>query len=170
MGVRVTFYDESLLRGMAQLAAHWPKELPIVMETLAALGKEFARDIVTEMIYATPQRGEYRRTRMLIRSIYSAVRQEGTTHLISVGASAHYAAFNEFGTYESWLGENADRQIIEASRGKQGSRDTLILLKTEFGDPQGGLEPRPFILPALVMLERRLPEFIWRSLERVVQE
>lgn len=147
-----------------------PATTATIAKTLAAQGREYARDIITVVIYATPERGGYRRTRMLIRSIYSAVEQgEKGKVEVTVGASADYARWNEMGTGDagaeigSSLDEAAERILADA----QATQQRLITL--EYGNPGHGLEPRPFIIPALVMLQREAPELIARAYDRLAR-
>jgi hypothetical protein len=163
MVVDLTLDTREMRSYLATVQSRTPEAIDTIAQTLAALGKEFARDIVTVQIYATPQRGEYRRTRMLLRSIYSAVERIGTSgRAVVVGASVSYAAFNEYGTYDGWLGENASEEIVEAAR-----RANSDLITLEYGRVEAGLEPRPFIIPALVMLERKAPELVMRAMRRI---
>lgn len=160
----ITVTDDSLLRAIANLAKRMPKELDLVAETLAAKGKEYARDIITVTIYSTPERSGYKRTRYLIRSIYSAVeRGEGRhSYSIIVGAAANYSAYNELGTYDGYLGEDeAEAKILADARADQRELITL-----EYGDVERGLEPRPYILPSIVMLERELPDLLSEAMNR----
>ena len=164
MQVVVDLDDRQMRQRLQQMQRTMPAEVDLIAETLAALGKEYARDLVTVMIYATPQRSGYRRTRWLIRSIYSAVERNMNNRTIIVGAAAHYAAFNEFGTYDGWLGSDAEKQILQDARAAHSD-----LIKLEYGDVASGLEPRPYIIPALVMLERKLPELTIRAIRRVMR-
>jgi hypothetical protein len=163
MVVSLSLDTREMQRYLGQLNKEMPDAVATIAHTLATLGKEYARDIITVQIYATPQRGDYRRTRYLLRSIYSAVQSyENRGHRIAVGASASYAAFNEYGTYDGWLGENASSEIVDAARRVQSDLITL-----EYGQVEVGLEPRPFIIPALVMLERKAPELVIRAMRRL---
>jgi hypothetical protein len=163
MVVDLSLDTRQMQRYLATVQRQTPEAIDTIAHTLAALGKEWARDIVTVQIYATPQRGDYRRTRYLLRSIYSAVEKIGTSgRAVVVGASASYAAFNEYGTYDGWIGENASSEIVEAARAVQSDLITL-----EYGRVEVGLEPRPFIIPALVMLERKAPELVMRAMRRI---
>jgi hypothetical protein len=163
MDISLSLDTREMQRYLVRLGREMPEAVATIAHTLATLGKEYARDIITVQIYATPQRGGYRRTRYLLRSIYSAVqayKKDG--HRIVVGASASYAAFNEYGTYDGWIGENASEEIVEAARQAQSDLITL-----EYGNVEVGLEPRPFIIPALVMLERKAPELVIRAMRRL---
>lgn len=137
-----------------------------LVDTLAAVGREYARDIVTVLIYATPQRGGYRRTRTLIRSIYADVEyaRRRRPARVQIGASAHYAIYNEMGTHDGYLGEDTPEEILADARAAQSDLITL-----EYGQPEKGLEPRPFIIPALVMLEREAPQLILRAYRRMAR-
>lgn len=166
MKVTIALKDRQLLAYMARLERDAPKMANTVAQTLAAIGKEYARDIITVAIYATPERGGYRRTRQLIRSIYAQVThaQKGRGARVTIGASAGYAAYNEFGTYDGYQlagGAQAPTNIIAEAR--KAKSDLIVL---EYGDVQRGLEPRPFLIPALVMLEREAPDLIIRAYRR----
>jgi len=139
-----------------------PEQITLIAKALAALGREYARDIITVAIYATPERGGYRRTRMLLRGIYGDFRRIKGGASVELGASANYAAYNEFGTYDGYLGDSAPDEILEAAR---AARSDLIVL--EYGNPGKGLEPRPFLIPALAMIERQAPGLIIRAYERL---
>lgn len=162
--------DRKLRRYLRRLGKDAPGAMEIVAETLAAQGREYARDIITLVIYATPERGGYRRTRMLIRSIYSAVEKDEKGRLqVTVGASAEYALWNEMGTGDAGaaIGSNADEAAERILADAQASRQRLITL--EYGNPGHGLEPRPFIIPALVMLQREAPAMIAEATERLAR-
>ena len=160
----ITVDDRELQAALVKLRQRAPHEIKLIAETLAALGKEYARDIVTVMIYATPERSGYKRTRFLLRSIYSEVQQRKGQTIITLGAGANYAAFNEFGTYDGWLGEGAEAQILADARAAGSDLITL-----EYGNPGRGLEPRPFIIPALVQLEKKAPELVMRAVRRMTR-
>lgn len=162
--VELQIDDRAFRRAALRLAQRSPDEIETVARTLVALGREYARDIITVVIYATPQRGDYKRTRYLIRSIYGAVERIGSGAVrMTIGAAAEYAIYNELGTLSGYPGENAAAEILEAAR-KQADSELIIL---EYGRPETGLEPRPFIIPALVMMERRLPGLVFAALKRL---
>jgi len=161
-----TITDDSLVRNLRRLQREAPQAMETMTLAAAAQGREFARDIVTQQIYATPQRSGYQRTRMLIRSIYgSTERFQNGGYAIIVGASAHYAAYNEFGTYQGYIGDDAvPDEIIERARRHRGEP-----ILVQYPPADSGLEPRPFILPALVMVERELPGMVREALYRLTR-
>jgi hypothetical protein len=163
--VRIKITDRSLQHNMARLRARIPHELDTAAKTMAAIGKEYARDIVTVVIYQTPMRSGYKRTRFLLRSIYSTVKRSERGRVITVGAAADYSAYQELGTYEGYLGEGAaEEQILRDARAFGA-----FLITLEYGRVERGLEPRPFILPALIMLERELPYHVEEAIYRLLK-
>ena len=160
-----TIEDDSLVRNLRRLQREAPQALGVVADAAAAKGREFARDIVTQQIYATPRRSDYVRTRMLIRSIYSSTSRSGTSYAVIVGASAHYAAYNEFGTYEGYIGDDEiPDEIIDRARRSRG--EPIVL---QYAPAAKGLEPRPYILPSLVMVERELPTMVREAIYRMTR-
>lgn len=163
MKVSISLDDRAFRRWLQRLEKQLPGTLDTVAKTLAAQGREYARDIVTVMIYATPERGGYRRTRQLIRSIYGANERRGSQHRVVIGASVGYAPYNEFGTYDGYAGDDvAADEILAAAR---DSNARLITL--EYGRVESGLEPRPFIIPAIVMVEREAPAMLAEAVRRL---
>lgn len=161
LDVTVEVEDKALRRALGNLVTRTPAEVEAIARTLAGLGREWARDIITIAIYATPQRGGYQRTRYLLRSIYGAVDRINSEYRVTVGAAANYTAANELGTYDASV---APEEVLEAARA--AASDLIVL---EYGRPERGLEPRPFIIPALVMMERELPELVIRAYRRLVE-
>lgn len=159
MQVRVEVDDKELRRALEQLRDAVPREVDLIARTLAGIGREYARDIITIAIYATPERGGYQRTRYLLRSIYGAVDSDKNASVVTLGAAAEYSSYNELGTYD---GEVAPDEVLE--RARKVKSDLIVL---EYGDVDRGLEPRPFILPALVMLERRVPGLVAQAYRRL---
>lgn len=114
-----------------------------------------ARQLIDVQIYDTPPRG-YARTGELKRSIYAFKARRGRDSWeIVVGAYGGaggrlYALYNERGTY--------------------GSRVTLesILqraLQLEYGNPGQGLEPRPWVIPSVVMVSRQVPAMVLKAIQ-----
>ena len=134
----------------------------IGMARVSIRGKEHALELINTLIYNTPQRGGYIRTGALRRSIEFYVR--GNQYSTSIYAVAGrdlirpYAKFNEQGTRESHV---SAEDILAQARSTVGE---LILL--EYGRGRGGLEPRPFMYPTLIFMERILPEEVYAALQR----
>ena len=167
MSMTLRIVDDTLARNLRKLAVNAPSMIETLLDVAGASAKEHARDIITRIIYATPMRSDYRRTRMLLRSIYHAVEKEGTTYSVILGASAHYAAYNELGTYDGYMGDgDAEAFIIEDALSAARSGNLVVL---EYGRPEKGLEPRPFILPALVMLSLDIPDMFREAVDRLTR-
>lgn len=161
MRVSVSLDDKALVRALGRMRARAPEEVTIVARTLAAIGREYARDLITVMIYATPQRGGYKRTRFLLRSIFGEATKEGGTDVVTIGAAAEYAVYNELGTYD---GATLPEDVLAEAR-----RNRSDLITLEYGSPERGLEPRPFILPAMIKLERELPGLVLIAYRRLAR-
>lgn len=73
------------------------KNLPALATQGARTAKLHAQRGVRLNVYDT-ERGEYRRSRDLLRSIYANGEANGSSVGIQVGASAPYASFIEYGT------------------------------------------------------------------------
>lgn len=73
------------------------KNLPALATQGARTAQLHARRGVMLNVYDT-ERGEYRRSRDLLRSIYANGEANGSSVGIQVGASAPYASFIEYGT------------------------------------------------------------------------
>jgi len=167
MKVTLTIDDRAFIRHMERVQREAPREFHAIATTLAAQGRELARDNVTHQIYATPQRSGYKRTRLLIRSIFGEAEATPTGAMVTIGAAAHYAAYNEFGTYDGFdmLGGSGGAlgNLIYLSRQVNGDARQL-----EFGQVERGLEPRPYIIPALIQLEMMAPEMMAAAHQRLL--
>lgn len=128
---------------------------------LALEGRERARDIVTQQIYATPQRGGYRRTYSLLRSIYGEARKSGFTHVVIVGAAVDYATYNELGTYDNYY-PGIEQDIMDRALA-EGSRLPIVTFPKE----GIGLEPRPFVIPAIASLYNDLEDLLEQAYRRM---
>ncbi|MBA2666054.1 MAG: hypothetical protein H0U69_03345 [Trueperaceae bacterium] len=159
MRVTVIVEDRKLVRALGLIRSRAPGEMEIIARTLAAIGKEYARDIITVVIYATPQRSGYKRTRFLLRSIFGEFQKMERGHVVTIGAAAKYAYFNELGTYDSAI---LPETVLDDAR-----RNRSDLITLEYGSPERGLEPRPFILPAMIKLERELPGLVLTAYRRL---
>jgi hypothetical protein len=148
-------------RSLKKIATLTDREIAAVARFLAVEGRERARDIATAQIYATPQRGDYKRTYTLLRSIYGEVRKVGFSHIIIVGAAADYAIFNELGTYDNTFPGIQDQIALDAF--DTGSARPLLT----YPKNGRGLEPRPFIIPAVVALYNNLVSLLDQAYARV---
>lgn len=121
---------------------------------LSGEGEDYARELVDWQIYETPERG-YERTQALRRSIYAfKIKPSPNKYQVLIGAiggagGRAYALFNERGTYGGRI--TLQRILKDAIAVGPG----LILL--EYGEASSGLEPRPFTIPAAVMVFRQFP-------------
>ena len=126
-----------------------------------------ARDIIDQQIYRTPERG-YERTGKLGDSIYAFKRRAGRDSWeIVVGAYGGaggrlYALYNERGTYGA-------RVTLESilQRALAASSHPIQL---EYGRPGEGLEPRPWVIPSIVMISRRVPAMVLQAVRDAEKE
>ena len=134
---------------------------------LEGQAERLAREIIQRQIYDTPSRG-YDRTGKLGDSIYAFKRRTGRDSWELVigaygGAGGRlYALYNERGTY-------AGRVTLESilQRALAASGEPILL---EYGDPSRGLEPRPWVVPSVVMISRRVPDMVRRAIREAERE
>lgn len=137
----------------------------IAMQEVAVKGLSHALTLLDRLIYDTPQRGGYVRTRRLRRGMRTFVREETegpVLYIINDARSkkgAPYPVYNELGTRSGF--RPVDRILSQARRQLPTS---LVLL--EFGRVSGGLEPRPFFFPTLAFMEYQIPIELERALLR----
>lgn len=129
------------------------KNLPALATQGARTAQLHARRGVMLNVYDT-ERGEYRRSRDLLRSIYANGESNGSSVGIQVGASAPYASFIEYGTGPMGLSPeqlNGYLEVLPPSGllrfGRSGSAYLL---------------PGPFIAPSLWAARYKM-QFSYRS-------
>lgn len=112
--------------------------------------EDTARVLLNLQVYDTPERGGYKRTRSLWRSVYALrLRESRTVWSLVVGAvggarGRSYALYVERGTYAGRI------DLEQVWRDAQRVGQDLIHL--EYGRPDAGMEPRPFTIPTVVMI------------------
>lgn len=124
------------------------------MSELTDGAEDLAWDLINAQIYDTPPRGGYDRTGALRDSIHAAKDRRGKSvwglYLGAIGGAAGriYALYNERGT---WGG----RVTLQSIQRK--AMQTKGIIRLQYGDPKSGLEPRPWIIPTMVMMVREFP-------------
>lgn len=137
------------------------KNIDAVMTRAVPTAEEAAVEVINKQIYNTPERG-YERTGVLRDSIYAVVIKKPPhiweLEIGALGSSARsYALYNERGTYAGRMElDDIMRDAIRAS--------ARVLIKLEYGDPAKGLEPRPWTIPAVVMMNRDLFDQIEKAI------
>lgn len=135
----------------------------VAMQEVAVKSLEHALRLLDTLIYDTPPRGGYERTRRLRRGMKTFVREETegpVLYFVNDARSksgAPYPVYNEMGTRA--LAQRPDA-ILNMAR----SRLPTDLVLIEFGRQSGGLEPRPFFLPTVAYAEHLLPVELERAL------
>lgn len=132
---------------------------------LADDGEADAKARLETVLYSTPDRPPYERTRLLQDSVRgsAALTAEGfEVTLSAVGGSGGkaYAAANETGTLQS------HRSLEALLREARSSPDPLSLPPDTPG--RGGLEARPYISPALAEMERKLEGKLFGAIAKAV--
>lgn len=153
MSVRARVSTSKLVARFKSLESRVPREVDSGVSRLESGAERTAIRIINRQIYETPPRPPYVRTGALRDSIYAVKdRSAKWRWAIMVGAvggagGRSYALYNERGTRAGRVSLSSirARALAETARG-------LILL--EYGDPASGLEPRPWVIPTVVMTAR----------------
>ena len=164
LGVKTAVDLSGLERHFKLLAAGTSERIDTAFVGLQDAAENLARRVVDAQIYDTPPRGGYDRTGALKRSIYAIrIREAPFRWQLVVGAvggagGRSYALFNERGTYGGRI--SLEQVLADAKAAGPG----LIVL--EYGDPESGLEPRPWTIPTVVMVHNSLPEIVLDAIRR----
>lgn len=142
----------------------------VAFQRVAVKSEQHALRLLDALIYSTPPRGGYERTRRLRRGMQVFVREEGEGPVLYVindarsPRGAPYSVYNELGTR---TGATSPDAILNRARGMVPSE--LILI--QFGRVSGGLEPRPFFFPTVAYAEHLIPiELEQALLERLTAD
>lgn len=128
-----------------------------VVRDLTREAEDYATELITVMIYDTPERG-YDRTGMLRDSIVATShmlsndRWEIRVHARGGAGGREYASFNELGTYDL---RRSFEDILAAAEFANAR-----LIELNYGRPGKGLEPRPWVIPTAVHVAREAPALI----------
>jgi hypothetical protein len=141
-------------------------ELERVLVDLEQEAERNAKQLLTILVYATPESPTYERTRALINSITAHSRRAShdlweVVVYASGSGERHYASYVEGGTF------GGHRTFDEILRDAQGFQADLIVL--EYGQPSKGVQPKPFIVPAAVMTARAAPPLIIQAVRRAAK-
>ena len=135
----------------------------VALQRVAVKSLQHALALLDALIYDTPPRGGYERTRRLRRGMKTFVREEDggpVLYIINDARSkrgAPYPVYNELGTYAN---ARNPADILAAAQGRVPSN--LILM--QFGKVGRGLEPRPFFFPTVAYAEHIIPIELERAL------
>lgn len=138
-------------------------ELVDVVRRLTREAEAYATELITVMIYDTPERG-YDRTGMLRDSIVASSNQlspdrwEIRVYARGGAGGREYALFNELGTYD---GHRTFEDILAATEFA-----TARLIQLNYGRPSRGLEPRPWVIPTAVHVAREAPALILEAVRK----
>lgn len=134
-----------------------------VGDDLAKQAEADARQRLETLVYSTPQRGGYERTRMLIDSVQGSTAPtptgvEVTLEAVGGNGGRQYAAANETGTRARYV------PLETLLREARADPDPLGMRPYERGP--GGLEPRPYVAPAMARAEDELPEVVLEAVSK----
>lgn len=142
-----------LERHYKQLEVEVEKNTKALMTREVTEAEERALELIDKVIYDTPERGGYKRTGALKRSIYAVYVKRGYEWHLEVGALGSperaYALYNERGTYKGRVTLDSIMKLAM----KNAYKGLIVL---EYGDAAKGLEPRPWTIPVVVMMNRDL--------------
>lgn len=153
-----------LQRRMGKVTSGVRLELANVVRQLTQEAEAYATELITVMIYDTPQRGGYERTGMLRDSIVASSHQlasdrwEIRVYARGGAGGREYALFNELGTFDN---HRSFEQILAAA-----NVATARLIELNYGRPGKGLEPRPWVIPTAVHVARRAPLLILEAVRK----
>lgn len=138
--------------------------LTVTAQQTAAAGQEHALQALDTLIYNTPRRGGYVRTGRLFDQTYTRVftDQPGAAGegraVIEIGNRAPYAPYVEHGTYFNY--RDIDAIVNDA---ENRNSDPIVL---RYLQRRPGVEPRPFIYPSVVLMQRVALQIFEREIER----
>lgn len=157
----LTFDGSEIDELLEQLKRIPDEEVREGLDQLRVDGVDHARELLDRLIYMTPMRGGYRRSRALTNNVAGFVRRERGGYAIYIFDRENYAWFNELGTYDYAV---SPEEVINRARSRSNSQ--LVMVEYGREDGMSGLEPRPFLFPTMVWLEATLPEYLEQVLER----
>jgi hypothetical protein len=162
MSVKVSVNISGLERYFFNVDQQFRAEMERVILNLTQEAEATAKQILTVLVYDTPETERYRRTGALLRSVYAVSQKVSQGNwLIRIGASGsderQYAWFVETGTF---AGHRTFDQILADA---QAATAELIVL--EYGRPSKGVQPKPFVVPSLVHTVQRAPPLIIQAVK-----
>lgn len=138
-----------------------------VMVTLRAYGATHLERLMDALIYGTPPRKYYKRTKKLRGLARVRYRTLVSGRALFVISAAPYSHFVEYGTLEGWT--PAEQIYAESvAKAEEGEIDQVVLI--EHGRVSEGLEARPIVYPTVAYLTAILPTVVYQELMRTMPE